>query len=160
MGKKAAEIIGVGAKELIAELNKALCDEWLAYYQYWAGAKVIRGKMSPAIKAELEEHANDELKHANMLSERIITLGGTPVVKFEELLKLSSCGYDAPENPDSLALLEQNIKGERCAIDVYKKIVDMVRGKDDITYKMAVSILEDEIEHEEDLQSMQEDLSK
>lgn len=158
MGTKAIEIVDLDVNQLLTELNKALADEWLAYYQYWVGAKVIKGKMSPAIKGELEEHANEELEHANILVERITTLGGTPIVNFEDLQKLSGCGYDAPSDPDSIKLLEQNIKGEQCAITTYKKILDMVRGKDDITYHLILKIMTDEVEHEEDLQAMYEDL--
>ena len=39
---KVAQIIqsqGLKIPELINKLNKALSDEWLAYYQYWIGAR-------------------------------------------------------------------------------------------------------------------------
>ncbi|HEY89612.1 MAG TPA: ferritin, partial [Thermoflexia bacterium] len=50
-------IVGLDVDELIVKLNKALADEWLAYYQYWIGAKVAAGPMRGAVAAELEEHA-------------------------------------------------------------------------------------------------------
>ena len=34
MGTKGREIVGSRADELVELLNKALADEWLAYYQY------------------------------------------------------------------------------------------------------------------------------
>ena len=34
----------------------------------------------------------------------------------------------------------------------------MVKDKDPITYHMALSILEDEVEHEEDLEALSEDM--
>jgi len=40
MGTKGREIVGMDIDKLIELLNKALADEWLAYYQYWVGAKV------------------------------------------------------------------------------------------------------------------------
>ena len=43
MGTKGREIIesrGIKIPELVALLNEAFADEWLAYYQYWLGAKV------------------------------------------------------------------------------------------------------------------------
>ena len=30
-------------ESLIAQLNAALAEEWLAYYQYWVGALVVEG---------------------------------------------------------------------------------------------------------------------
>jgi hypothetical protein len=35
----------------------AFADEWLAYYQYWLGAKVVKGPMKEAVIAELLQHA-------------------------------------------------------------------------------------------------------
>ncbi|MCW4032377.1 MAG: ferritin-like domain-containing protein [Candidatus Bathyarchaeota archaeon] len=158
MGTKGKEIVGMDTNELIKSLNKAFADEWLAYYQYWTGAKVARGPMRGAVTAELEEHAGDELKHAGMLVERIITLGGTPILKPEDWYEMTNCGYLAPEDPSVKALLEQNIKGEQCAINIYKKLLETVKDKDPITYNMILDILEEEVEHEEDLQSILEDL--
>jgi bacterioferritin len=158
MGTKAREIVGMDVGEVVGLLNKAYADEWLAYYQYWVGAKVAQGPMRGAVVAELMEHAGDELRHAGMLTDRIIQLGGTPILSPEDWYKVTNCGYDAPEDPSVGALLEQNIKGEQCAIDAYKSLLEAVKDKDIVTYNMALEILEDEIEHEEDLQALQEDM--
>ena len=54
-------------------------------------------------------------------------------------------------------ILEQNIKGEQCAIGVYKKLLETTVNKDPVTYAMVLQILQQEVEHEEDLQSLLED---
>jgi len=158
MGTKGREIVGVDVKKLIGMLNSALSDEWLAYYQYWIGAKVAQGPMKDGVVSELEQHATEELGHALLLVERILQLGGKPVLEPKEWYDLTGCGYDAPKNFDVRKLLVQNIKGEQCAIMSYKKLSDFVKDGDPVTYNMAVQIMTDEIEHEEDLQALQEDL--
>ncbi|MBN2483164.1 MAG: ferritin [Candidatus Omnitrophica bacterium] len=158
MGTKGKEIVGVDVKKLIKMLNKAYADEWLAYYQYWVGSQVAVGRMRGIIAGELMEHAQEELKHAQMLTERIITLGGSPLLKPEDLLEETNCGYDAPTDPNTRKLLEQNIKGEQCAITTYKKLLEYVEGKDPITYHLILEILEDEVEHEEDLEAILADM--
>jgi len=158
MGTKGREIVGLDKGKLIKLLNQAFADEWLAYYQYWVGAKVVKGPMRGAVAAELEEHAAEELKHAGMLTDRILQLGGSPILKPEDWYKMTNCGYDAPENPAVKVILEQNIKGEQCAIEVYQKLLETVKDKDPITYHLVLEILEDEVEHEEDLQTLAEDL--
>ena len=145
MGTKAREIVGTDVDKLIEMLNKAFADEWLAYYQYWVGAQVAKGPARGAVAAELEEHAAEELEHAEMLTERIIQLGGTPLLKPEDWYKMTNCGYEAPEDPYVEVLLEQNIEGEQCAIGVYQQL-------------MVLEILTDEVEHEEDLQAILEDI--
>jgi bacterioferritin len=139
-------------------MNKAYADEWLAYYQYWVGAKVASGRMRGIVAEELEQHAGEELKHAGMLVERMIQLGGKPLLTPQDLLKETNCGYDAPTDPCTKRLLAQNIKGEQCAIAVYKKLLDFVKDKDPITEKIILEILADEVEHEEDLEAMLADM--
>jgi len=159
VGTKGREIVGMDVDKLIELLNKALADEWLAYYQYWVGAKVAVGPMRESVSAELVEHAGEELQHAELLTNRILQLGGTPILKPEDWYKMTNCGYDAPEDPSTRTLLNQNIKGEQCAIDVYQKLLGILKDKDPITYNIVLQILQDEVEHEEDLQSLLEDLS-
>jgi bacterioferritin len=158
MGTKGREIVGADVEKLVEMLNRALADEWLAYYQYWVGAKVIQGPMRGAVAGELAEHAAEELEHAEMLTERILQLGGTPLLKPEDWFKMTNCGYEIPEDPYVETLLEQNIKGERCAIDVYQKLAEFTKDVDPITYHIALEILEDEVEHEEDLEAFVEDI--
>jgi bacterioferritin len=158
MGTKAREIVGMDVGKLVELLNKAFADEWLAYYQYWVGAKVVRGPLRGVVAAELEEHAKDELEHAGMLTERMIQLGGTPILKPQDWYEMTNCGYDAPEDFSVKAVLEQNIKGEQCAIEVYQHLVETTKNKDPVTYNMIVEILKDEVEHEEDLQTILGDM--
>ena len=158
MGKRGKEIIGLKVDELVEMFNKALADEWLAYYQYWIGAKLLRGPMREEVLAELEEHAADELRHAGMLVDRILQLKGTPILKPEDWYKVTNCGYKTPEDPSTGAIVEQNIKGEQCAIDVYNSMLEITKEKDPISYTMVLEILRDEVEHEDDLERLLEDI--
>ncbi|MEM4137264.1 MAG: ferritin-like domain-containing protein [Candidatus Anstonellaceae archaeon] len=158
MGSVGIKIIKGDVKKTIELLNKALADEWLAFYQYWVGALVVEGPLRPEVQKELEEHAKEEFEHANMLANRIIQLGGEPILNFSDLQKLSNCGYDEPKDFHVLKILDQNIKGEQCAIDYYAKILESLKG-DPITYNLIRKILEDEVEHEQDLENLKRDIS-
>ncbi len=158
MGSKGREIVNMNLDHLLELLNKAFADEWFAYYQYWLGAKIAKGPMKEAVMAELLQHAGDELRHADMLAQRIIQLGGTPVLSPKEWYEKTNCGYDPPEDPYVRNLLEQNIKGEQCAIQVYNALLKETKDGDPVTYNMVLQILQDEVMHEEDLQALLEDL--
>jgi bacterioferritin len=144
--------------ELLELLNRAYCDEWLAYYQYWLGAKIVKGPMKDAVIVELEQHATEELNHALLLTGRIIQLGGTPITAPKAWYDWTNCGYDAPDDPYVRKILEQNIKGEQCAIAAYQKLLQTTVTADPVTYNIVLQILEQEVEHEEDLQALEEDL--
>ena len=159
MGTEGSKIVDLDLNDLIEKLNKALADEWLAYYQYWIGSKVVKGPASEAAIAELIEHADEEKKHADMLIDRILQLDGTPIINFEDLHKKSTCGYLPPSDYDVKKILNQNIEGERCAIKVYNDLVKLTKDKDPITHSIVLEILKDEIEHEDDLEKLLEDIS-
>ena len=158
MGQKGRSIVKMDVHKLINLLNKALSDEWLAYYQYWIGAKVVKGPMKDAVIAELTLHATEELAHAELISTRIVQLGGIPVLSPAEWSKLTNCGYEAPTDPYVEEILNQNIKGEQCAIRTYSDLLDITREGDPVTYNVILQIVSDEVEHEEDLSSLKEDL--
>ena len=153
-------IKGIPVTEVIELLNRAYADEWLAYYQYFIESKVIKGIMKDAAIAELDQHAADELRHATMVADRILQLGGTPLLSPQDWFKETHCGYEAPENADVVSILEDAIKGEQCAISVYSNIAEITRGKDIVTYDLVSRILADEVEHEEDLQALHDDITE
>jgi bacterioferritin len=167
MGKNAIEILDLDVKKLVKMLNAALSEEWLAYYQYWIGARLMEGPMRSEIEPELLIHADQELGHAVLVVGRIIQLGGTPVMNPMDWPKLSRCEYDTPDDPYVEVILHQNLKGERCAIRRYKEIADYTNGKDHTTHQMATTILNEELEHEQDIEDwildikrMKDDLKK
>ncbi|MGE0738787.1 ferritin-like domain-containing protein [Sulfurimonas sp.] len=153
-------IKGLEVSEIIAVLNRAYADEWLAHYQYFIEAKVVKGIMKDAAIVELNQHAADELRHATMVADRIIQLGGTPLLNPKEWFTYTSCGYEEPKDFDVVSILQDSIKGEQCAISVYSQLVDMTRDKDIVTYDIVSQILADEVEHEEDLQSLYDDITE
>ena len=158
MAEIGRSIVKMDVDKLLNLLNKALADEWLAYYQYWLGSKVVKGPMKDAVTAELQLHATEELTHAELLATRIVQLGGTPVLSPDEWSKITNCGYDAPSDPYVEVILDQNIKGEQCAIRMYNTLLDITREADPITYNIILQIITDEVEHEEDLAALKEDL--
>jgi bacterioferritin len=160
MGAHGIEIAGVDVQKLIAMLNGALSEEWLAYYQYWIGARLMEGPMRSEIEPELLLHANQELNHAVLVVGRIIQLGGTPVVHPADWFKFSHCEYDAPTDPYVEVVLNQNLRGERCAIKRYKDLADFTNGKDHTTHQMATTILAEELEHEQDIEDWITDLRR
>ncbi|PHS33712.1 MAG: ferritin [Sulfurovum sp.] len=161
MARRGNSIIkGLEISDIITELNKAYADEWLAYYQYFIEAKVIKGIMKDAAIAELEQHAADELRHANMVADRILQLGGTPLLNPKDWFTHTNCGYEEPKDFDVVSILEDSIKGEQCAISVYSGLADMTRDKDIVTYDIVSQILADEVEHEEDLQALFDDITE
>ena len=146
--------------ELIKTLNEAFADEWLAYYQYWIGAKVVKGQLKKEIVEELIEHANEELKHADMIAKKIVELDSTPILEPKNWYKKTTCGYIKPITFTSKEILKQNLEAEICAIKVYSDILNFIDKNDKKTIEMIQEILDDEIEHKKDLTELLNKLEK
>lgn len=160
MGKKGIEILKLDVDKLIQLLNEALAEEWLAYYQYWIGARLMEGPMRSEVEPELLVHATEELGHAELVVNRIIQLGGTPIMNPNMWAKFARCQYEEPNDPYIEAILQQNLVGERCAIQRYEEIAAFTNGIDHVTHSMAVQILNDELEHEQDIEDWITDIER
>ena len=158
MAQTAQHIVKEHREKIIELLNQAFAEEWLAYYQYWIGAKVAVGPMRPDVTEEFLEHAEEELKHANHLADRIIQLGGTPVLNPDDWAKIAKCKYEAPTDENVFAILKQNLTAERCAVAHYQQLCDLCHGIDYVTFRIAEKILKEEVEHEQEIEDFINDI--
>ena len=105
-------------------------------------------------------HATQEFGHAGLVIGRIIQLGGTPLLDPRQWQEYAKCPYDAPADPYIEVILKQNLDGERCAIQRYESLAEFTDGKDYATYQMAITILNEELEHEHDIEDWITDLER
>lgn len=157
MGEMAKKIIKTDIEELLKVLNEAYAEEWLAYYQYWLGAKLAYGRERVSVVAEFKEHAGQELKHADWLADRILQLGGTPAISPEEWGRLARCRYMPPKVTDVQTLVKENLASERCAVERYQRLCEMTEGKDFETFRISRKILKEELEHEQEMEDFEAD---
>jgi bacterioferritin len=151
LGRKSKEIVRAKIEDVIADLNKAYADEWLAHYQYWLTAIWIRGMDADTLRDTLTQQSADELMHAEKLGNRIIQLGGTPVMNPNKLLEVSGCGYKEPpaDAANLKRVIEIVLEAEACAIETYSKLSEKYRTTDVVTHEIFEELLEDEVEDEE-----------
>ena len=132
-------------------LREALAAEFIAAHNYWTQAQVVQGFNKEELKKELIQHQQEEMEHANLLSARIQELGGDPEIKPIDWDKLSRCRFMPSINRDQIAIANDAIQGEYCAIEHYKSILTFIGGKDQTTYDLIQKIIQDEEEHIQDL---------
>ena len=72
------------------------------------------------------------------------------------LVKTSNDGYPTPpaDEKDFEAIVKTVIKAERGAIEVYNRLAQKTHGKDPITYNLVVHILTEEVEHEDEFETL------
>ena len=158
MGEYARKYTSGDVDKLLELLNKAYADEWVAYFYYEVGAELLKGLNGKISADQLKEMAEDEEEHRKQLCKRIVELGGKPIHDWEEVSKQANYPkivYPEDEN-DWQGFLEAVLVAERGAIGVYEKLLEFLRqgNGDPVTFHAIRHILQEEMEHEEELQTL------
>jgi len=137
----------MASEELIDLLNKSIARELQVTIQYmwqhvqWAGPEHY------AVADKFQEIAVQEMKHAEKIGERLWYLNGTPTTKPTEI----TVGGDLWE------MVDNDIKAELEAIELYRKVISVAKSEGDTTTKFIFEgILEQEEDHHDFFTSLKE----
>lgn len=128
-----------GDEKVIEFLNKALTNELTAINQYWLHYRVLKDWGVHKL-AEYERHESiDEMKHADVLAERVLFLNGLP--NFQAIHKLK-VGETVEE------ILKADLALELEAIPLLKDAIEHCeKVRDYVSREIFERILESEEEH-------------
>lgn len=128
----------MASKPLKDKLNDAIAREIQVSIQYMWQHVMIRGINAESVGGIFKQIAITEMKHAEVIAERLDYLGGVPTTKPTPIM----VGKTAQQ------ILKINKKAEEDAISLYKKIVALAAKEGDIvTKKLFEEILSDEENH-------------
>ncbi|MEM9619684.1 MAG: bacterioferritin [Pseudomonadota bacterium] len=128
-----------GDQKVIEHLNKALKLELTTVNQYFLHARILKDwGFKRLAKIEYEESI-DEMKHADVIIERILFLGGLPNVQDLDKVYI---GESVKE------ILECDLRAEQRAHPLYTDAIEYFESvKDYVSREILTSILESEEEH-------------
>ena len=128
-----------GSQKVIDALNEALKEELTAINQYFLHAEMCENWHYDKLGDYIKKQSIDEMKHAEVLIERILFLDGTP--NMTELLQLT-IGKNVKEQ------LESDLKLEIAAVAMYNRAVQVSREEgDNASRELFDRLLRDEEEH-------------
>jgi len=128
-------------------LNGAIAREIQVSIQYMWQHVQWMGVDHFAVSDKFQEIAVEEMKHAEKIAERLWYLGGVPTTKPTAI----NVGKSLWE------MVDNDIKAEEEAMDMYKKIEDLADAEKDPTTRFIFeSILEDEEDHHDFFTSLKE----
>lgn len=128
-----------GNQQVIDALNIILANELVAINQYFLHARMLKNWGFEKLASKTYEESIDEMKHAELLSDRILFLEGLP--NMQDLGKLH-IGQTVKE------MLQSDLKLEQKAIpDLKEAIKTSEKAEDFGTRDLLQKILESEEEH-------------
>jgi bacterioferritin len=146
LDQPAQPIKAAGRDKLVAQLNAALTAEFKATQLYTLAAALVTGEARLDLAEYLAGEAADELKHAKLLSDKLVAMGELPKVG------AITISIDPVTNQ---RLLELIFEAEKKAVETYSELVDL--GEQHATRAFVVlmeNILEDEQQHLETTQKL------
>jgi bacterioferritin len=127
-----------GNDKVIAELNEALREELTAINQYFIHAEMCHNWGYHRLGSYIRKQAIDEMKHAEVLIERILFLDATPKMEYLDL----NVGQNVRGQ------IEADLKLEVNAVAMYNKAIQVARNEgDDQSRELFSKLLKDEEEH-------------
>lgn len=156
MGTTGRAIIEVDAQALLNELRKAYLHELQVFFSLWTTAIVAEGFHGEELIEHFKQDALEELGHAEKLANRMLELGGNPVVHPQDWEAGAGAAWVAPRKDfsDAEGMVSDQIKAEAAAINHYNEMAKMTFGKDPVTYQLVTDLLKDEVGHEEFLENL------
>jgi bacterioferritin len=131
--------------QFIEALNEALSEELASIIQYLWDHILARGLESPAIADMFKGLSMVEMKHAYSIAERIDLLGGVPTTAVGPI----KIGGDLKK------MVDDNLKLEYDAIEMYRKLVKMAEAEDDpVSRRLMEDILGETEEHANQLETV------
>ena len=132
-------------QEIIERLNYLRATELFAIQQYMNHHYRVKGMDFSDIRDIERSIALVEMKHAEMLAERINMLGGNPITNPAQVSQLKTSQVNTSE--DSRGMLMADLELERGAIRDYTKAIQDIGYSDPGIRKMLEDILIQEEEH-------------
>ncbi len=125
-------------KKIVDALNTDRSFELAAILQYMGHHYEAEGIESPAVIDIFKKTAMDEMKHAELLAERIVYLGGTPVQKPANIKR----------GGELRAMIGDDLEAENEAIERYRNHVKLSADLGDSTTRLMLEgILQQEEGH-------------
>ncbi|MGQ0548801.1 MAG: ferritin-like domain-containing protein [Armatimonadota bacterium] len=156
MGTTGRAVVDLDTGALVAELRRGMLMELQVFYSLWMIAIVAEGFHGEELIEHFKADAVEELGHAEKLANRILELGGNPVVDPADWAAGAGGPWLAPRRDfsDADGMVADQIKAEAAAIQHYNNIAKMTFGKDPVTYNLITELLADEVGHEEFLENL------
>ncbi|HEY4363023.1 MAG TPA: bacterioferritin [Bryobacteraceae bacterium] len=128
-----------GSPKVIDMLNLVLKEELTAINQYFLHAEMCENWHYNKLGGFIKKQSIDEMKHAELIIERILFLDGIPNL---------SDGLQLTIGKNVKAQLENDLKLEIGAVEMYNKAVELARAEsDNASRELFEMLLKDEEQH-------------
>lgn len=103
---------------VIEHLNEILKHEWTGVAQYSQASFIIEGPWREVYAEKFQDDAKESFKHANLIGDKIVALGGVPVAQRNEI----------KQSRDLTEVLQNSLAFESKAVEMYNQALELAEG--------------------------------
>lgn len=131
--------------KIVKKLNEALERELAEVVKYMHQSFWVKGPKRKKMVAFFREQSQESMGHAIQLGEKIVDMGGVPVVKILEIYQ--------PKAQTMKEMLYECVEDERKAMEGYQKLIPLVEGDKELS-KMIKGLAKEEAGHMAEIETM------
>jgi bacterioferritin len=132
-------------EKIIKKLNQALERELAEVVKYMHQSFWVQGPKRKKMVGFFREQSQESMGHAILLGEKIVDMGGTPVVKILEIYE--------PKPHNIKEILLECVEDERKAMEGYQQMLPLVETDKEL-HKMIKGLAKEEAEHMAEIEAM------
>ena len=123
--------MGKVPKQVIDFLNQALAIEYSAVIQYIQYAALLQGADRQLYKDIFEESSKESHSHARIVSDMIVSIGGTPTIEMAKIRQTAA----------TQEMLQFALATEKEAMETYQKAHDALQEEGGLKYMLEERIM-------------------
>jgi bacterioferritin len=142
-------------QRMIQRLNVLRSTEICSYLQYKQHAYMAVSLVGPGVREEFLEHADEELRHSDLLAQRIQQLGGVPIFDPAEISRTAQKAHvHVTQGATVEEMVREDLEVERAQVNAYMSLIREVGFNDPTTRRLLEDILKDTEHHASELRDM------
>jgi ferritin-like protein len=156
MGKAGVGLIkGIDVEEIVDTLDSYYCYNLVVMHFSHALRNRLEGQAAFLLGDELEENAEQGLKAAKKLADRIGDLGGVVSADPTQFVERSPLGeFSLPDsNSEVGVILGFVLERIRMIIGEYGAFLERVRGRDEISHLLVLDLLKEQVARESEIEA-------
>jgi len=119
---------------IITQLNEILKHEWTGVAQYSQASFIIEGPWREVYAEKFEGDAKESFKHATLVGNKIVSLGGVPVAQRNEI----------KQSRNLTEILKNSLAFESKAVEMYTKALELAEGNRPLVIFLEDILLEEQ----------------
>jgi bacterioferritin len=130
-------------EQVVSVLNDVIATEVVGWLRRTRNALAVQGTGERGVAALFTDHAEQGMRHAVAVAERIVALGGHPNFDPDTLAQRAHTDYSVPGEAALTTMLARDLRAERIVVASYREIAAWLGDRDPGSRRLVEALVAD-----------------